>query len=74
MTKRERERLVRKIAQIEQRVAKKRDELRACIGDMDALLESVNEAEFEIEGVLHNLRRARESLDRDVADKLSEYV
>lgn len=74
MTKRERDAIVRKIGRIEQRVAKKRDELRICVSDIEALMDSVNEADEATEGVLYNLRRARESLDREVADKLSEYV
>jgi predicted nucleic acid-binding Zn-ribbon protein len=74
MTKRERDTLTRKIAKIEERVAKKRDELRSLVGDMDGILESVNAADDSMEGVLYSLRNAREALDREVADKLSEYV
>lgn len=74
MTKRERVSLIRKIAKVEGRVAKKRDELRACVGDIEALVDTVRDADDAIDGVLSNLRRAAESLDREVADKLSEYV
>jgi uncharacterized protein YoxC len=74
MTKREREALVRKITKIEQRVAKKRDELRDCIADIEDIVESVQQAGDEFDGVLMDLRRAADSLDRHVVDKLSEYV
>jgi predicted nucleic acid-binding Zn-ribbon protein len=74
VTKRERETIARKLTKIEQRVAKKRDELRECVREMDGLLESISAADEEVEGVLYNLRSAREALDRGVADKLSEYV
>ena len=74
MTKRERDALTKKISRIAERVAKKRDELRDCLSDMDGIMESVNSAEDEMEGVIANLRRAREALDRGVCDKLSEYV
>jgi uncharacterized membrane protein YvbJ len=74
MTKRERESLIKKIAKIEERVAKKRDELRICTNDLEALIDSIKDADENTEGVLHNLRHAAESLEREVTDKLSEYV
>lgn len=74
MNSRERNALVRKIARIENKVAKKRDEIRALVGDMDGILESVNAASEEFDFVLRDLQTAREGLDRGVADKLSEYV
>jgi hypothetical protein len=74
MTKREREAIARKIERLEKSIAKKRDALRIDVSDLEALIESVNDADEETEGVLYHLRLASERLDRGVCDKLSEYV
>ena len=74
MTKKERDAITRKIGRIADRVAKKRDELRKCLGEIEGIIESVDSASERMEETLLALREAQESLDRGVVDKLSEYV
>ena len=74
MTKRELDALRRQLAKLEDRIGKKRDELRALIADFDSIIDSVRDADEEMKGVVQHLEYARDGLDRYVVDKLSEYV
>lgn len=73
MTKRERASIVRRIDRLIVKVGKKRDELRAALGDIDGIVESINAAEEPIEAALFKLREARREID-DASDELSRYV
>jgi ABC-type transporter Mla subunit MlaD len=74
MRKREREALQRSLKKLTDKVAAKRDELRAIVGDISAIIESVNAAGDGFEDTLHHLKEANFYLDQIVVDGLSQNV
>lgn len=73
MTKREREALLRRIKRLEEKIAKKRDELREIIEGSQALIASVEDACDSMDASVEALKAAHEHVDY-AADSLSQYV
>jgi predicted nucleic acid-binding Zn-ribbon protein len=73
MTKREREAMGRKFKKLEDQIGKKRDELRALVGDFQDLITSVEEADEQFETTLADLKCARRNFETAV-DTLSQYA
>jgi len=73
MNKRQRDSIARKIDQITVKIGKKRDEMRALVGDLEGLVASVEEAAEGMDWTIHHLKEARQNLDGAV-DSASQLV
>lgn len=73
MTKREKERFMKAIKRLEERMAKKRDELRKILEDVTPLVSSIEEAADSLDFGLQQLREAADSFET-AADQLSTQV
>jgi predicted nucleic acid-binding Zn-ribbon protein len=73
MTKRERDRFANKIKRIEDKLSKKRDEIRSILEDLSGLVESFGDAAESMDSVVADLKRSRDELVY-ATDRMSEFV
>lgn len=62
------------LKELTKKIGKKRDELRAILTDVEALVDSVQEADLGLDEVTDNLQQAVRALDRETIEKLSYYA
>ena len=73
MTKREKTAFLNKLTRMEEKLAKKRDEVRALVSDMSELVDCAERGCEDIDYALDSLRNAKDAIE-DAADALSEHV
>jgi predicted nucleic acid-binding Zn-ribbon protein len=73
MNKRQKTKLVNQLKRLETKLGKKRDEIRVILDDYKGIVNSFEEADDNMEGVVQHMRAAREELE-SAADKMSELV
>lgn len=73
MTKREMAAMSRRIQKLENKLGRKRDEIRDILGDLEEIVNNFNEADETLHTVFNNLQSARLELD-GAADTMSRMV
>jgi predicted nucleic acid-binding Zn-ribbon protein len=73
LTKRERDRFANRLKRIEDKLAKKRDEIRSILDDLSGLVDSFTDGAESMDKVVTDLKRSREELIY-ATDRMSELV